>query len=255
MAGKNRFQDKFSAGKVGTGRFYTAGSLTSRKRRGLAGALRKTKVAGKHSYAKNLSKKDLKTFQKIIGKEMSQLSTHSKGLGRKARMRIMGEGERLRRGGKLSAADKHDLRKIVKALGTARASQKQAPAAKPTPKTPTKRAAKFATDTKSAPTTKTSRVVKTTPKTILAAKKQKHIKADISLDITEEAIATDKGKNSIQHDPRSVLGQSEQNQTKTSDKTTSVRRRKKLPNKKDVIAKRGNMSNKSDDKIIELDIG
>src|SRR3989344_1026697 len=80
MAAKNRFKDKFSDGKIATGKFYTPGSFSSRSRRGLAGALRKARSAGKYSYTQNLSKENLKIFQKLLGEELSKLSTTSAGL-------------------------------------------------------------------------------------------------------------------------------------------------------------------------------
>ena len=142
---KNRFWDKFSVRDIGTGKFYTAGSFTTRARRGLAGALRRAKSAGRHSYAKNLSTKDLGVFQELIGDEMSQLTTSSKGLGRKARLRIMGQAEKLRRQGKISGADKEDLRQIVKTLG-ADADRRKFPSGTMVDQEPFPQAARFITN-------------------------------------------------------------------------------------------------------------
>lgn len=117
MTSLNPFKKAFSASKIGTGRFFTAGKLSGKSRMGLGGALRNAKGAGLKSYAKNLSKEDLAKFQDLIGNEMKDLSLHSEGLSYKARARIMTKAEQMVRNGTISAEDKRDLRNIVEALG------------------------------------------------------------------------------------------------------------------------------------------
>ena len=117
MATRNRFKDDFSVNEIGTGNFYTAGSFKSRKRTGLAGALRSAKSKGARTYTKNLSGKDLKTFQGLIGDELKKQPKNTGGLSRAARRNIMQQAEQARKQGKMSTADKKDLQKIVKALG------------------------------------------------------------------------------------------------------------------------------------------
>lgn len=142
MAEKNRFVGKLSIGKIGSGRLYAAGSFSSRARRGLAGALRQTRSAGKHTYAKNLSKQDLKTFQNLAGEELVKVSAHSSGLGRKARARIMGKAEALRQQGKISLEDKRDLHDIVQAMGPQSPTEKISNS-NPSPSEPAQRAVHF----------------------------------------------------------------------------------------------------------------
>ena len=108
----------FSAETIGSGRLFSPGSFSSKNKRGLAGALRKFKSAGRYSYAKNLSKQNLETFHGLIGEERSKVSVHSEGIGHKARRRIMQKAETLRKQGKISSADKADLKNIVEAINS-----------------------------------------------------------------------------------------------------------------------------------------
>ena len=180
----NRFSDKFSVGKIGTGSTFTKGSMTSKKAMGLAKALRSAKAAGKFSYAANLSKRDLDTLHRLIGDEMKKLSVGSSGLGYKARNRIMAKAEQMRKQGVISSADKDDLRNIVGSLGQkARASASAAPAEK-----------------KSRPTARVSGRVSGSPwnqsgmapgKIELTPQQQKMVRMNIKADIAEEVAAED----------------------------------------------------------------
>lgn len=193
----NRLQDNFSIKNIGTGGLYQAGKLGSQfKRRGLAGALRSAKGAGKYSYAKNLSGKDLEAFQSVVGQRLARLSKHSEGLSLKTRKEIMSEFEKMRLSGKISATDKKDFRDIVEALAVG--------ANKPTtaqpisqPKEPILRATNFATD-------KSNKV--------LTPAEQRHIQANINIDIGREIALEEHGLSPISHDPKSTLGQFEQAQ-------------------------------------------
>ncbi|MFA6215278.1 MAG: hypothetical protein WC768_01775 [Patescibacteria group bacterium] len=180
MANVNRFQDKLGTGKIGTGSAYRAGSWASTKKAGLAGALRQAKLAGKHSFAKNLSEEDLKTFQKLVGEELKQLPKFSGGLSYKARARIMTKARGLMLSGKISQADTDDLRNIVKSLGVGADKPKTAPT-ESAAESPTQRATKFATDNSENPKGNQSRPGQ--------AIENPHIKAAISLDIAREAKA------------------------------------------------------------------
>ncbi|MAF13554.1 MAG: hypothetical protein CMI53_01540 [Parcubacteria group bacterium] len=231
---RNRFQDNLSSKAIGTGKFFTAGSFSSRAKKGLAGVLRRAKGAGKYTYAKNLSKKDMETFQKIIGKEMSQLSTHSKGLGRKARSRIMGQAENLRKEGKISAADKADLRQIVKSLGSA--GNQGSKSTSTTAKGPTKRATKFVTD--KSPSSRSS------AKSVMTAQTKANISLDNMREMTQDAVANG-----------AVKGVKRNLSTKDKRKKSLGGKKVKLSKLKDVTAKRGNLDQNSDNKIVELDIG
>ncbi|MFA6410131.1 MAG: hypothetical protein WCW26_00975 [Candidatus Buchananbacteria bacterium] len=143
----NRFQDKISVSKIGTGGFFRAGSFDSRKKVGLAGALRSAKQAGKFSYAKNLSKKDLQTFQGLLGEELAKLPKHSAGLSYKTRARLMTKARGLMLSDKISRADMTDFRQIVKGLSAY--PQKTQTVSSPTASTePRQRAVNFATDSK-----------------------------------------------------------------------------------------------------------
>lgn len=239
MAEKNRFQDKISIQNIGSGKFFTAGSFNTRYRKGLAGALRKAKSAGRASYAKNLSQKDLKTFQGLIGKEVSRLSAHSKGLSRQARIRIMGQAETLRRSGQISMEDKKDLKNIVNALkGNTTTNADQPAEPKPTP--PRTRATSFATDEGRK------------DGNALAAQ---HIRANIALDNAREM---DDDSFLITHDPRSTLGQLEAGVSKPNMPANSKPANMPpiIPVKGAGIApKKGNVDIKNDDNIVELDIG
>lgn len=237
MTAKNRFQDSFSTKSIGTGKLFSAGNFSAKAKKGLAGALRKAKGAGRHTYTKNLSKEDLTTFQKIIGKEMSQLSTHSKGLGRKARARIMSQAENLRQAGKISAADKTDLRAIVKALGaTANQESKSATAVF---KEPRERATAFVTD-KSQPNKSSTKAGMTV-----------HTKANISLDNVREMTP----ENQAESGSEDILDEEQVPELKSAIKKGSGTKKINPNDAPDVIAKRGNIGQNSDDKIVELDIG
>src|SRR3989338_2130423 len=191
MADQNRFSSKFSVGKIGTGKFYRPGSLSSRTPRGLAGALRQAKTAGKHSYAKNLSTQDLGTFQKLIGSELSKLPAHSQGLPLLARRRIMAEARKLQLAGKISEADKSDLRQIVETLKPVHQTQSTTDA-KPVSQKPVERAVHFVTRDDIA--TQSDQV------------RQRHIQTGISLDLTEELASQEQGEDNIRYDLRSELG-------------------------------------------------
>lgn len=173
MARINPFKDSVSAGKIGTGRFFTAGKLAGRNKAGLGGALRKAKSAGFRSFAKNLSKKDLGEFQKLIGDEMKSLPIHSSGLPYKARARIMQKAETLVRQGKISTEDKKDLRNIVNALGP----NTQSPNDKTSPDPRTR-----AVDFKGSSRLSASSAERQPPD----PETQKHIKANIKIDMAEE---------------------------------------------------------------------
>ena len=193
MAKSNRFQDFFSAKKIGTGRLFRQGSFKSRSPKGLAGALRQTKASGKHSFAKNLSREDVDTFKGLIGEEMKKLPTHQTGLSRFARRRIMGRAEELRHQGKISISDKKDLRQIVEAL-------------KPNENQPVTAAENNAPSTapKQRATSFFSRRQPGNEKTDFQA--NKHIRANIGIDIAEEIAAEERGELQQQYDPRSDLG-------------------------------------------------
>lgn len=122
MGLKDFFKDKLSVKKTGTGSTFISGNLNSGKAKGLAKALRDFKLAGKHTFAANLSKNDLSKFQGMIGKELKGLSTGSSGLSMTQRRKIMMEAEQMRAQGKISKADKEDLRNMVEALGKGGAS-------------------------------------------------------------------------------------------------------------------------------------
>jgi hypothetical protein len=130
MARINRFQDKFSASQIGTGSLYTAGSLYGRNPKGLAKALRESKREGKASFAKNLSEKDLETFKDLVGDEMKKMPTGSKSLSRNARLKIMSRAQKMVYAGKISGADKRDLRDIVASLGPQRLADMNQPIGK-----------------------------------------------------------------------------------------------------------------------------
>jgi len=237
---KNRFQD-ISIDKVGSGSFYTAGKLGGQfKRRGMAGLLRAVKATGRHSYAKNLSPKDLEKFQTVVGKRLSRLTKHSEGFSLKTRREIMGEFEKMRRAGAISAADKDDFRSIVNALGiNAKKERAQTEEASLKPKEPTKRAANFVTASQN-------------QKAVLTPEAQKHIKANIAIDNIREA----EGDSPIRHDPRSSLGRLEQAENDSRIKKSSRHNQGiDLPDQGDTTAKRGDLADDSKDKIIELDIG
>ena len=170
-----KFSDKISLGKIGTGRGFTAGSLSSNRPTGLAKTLRGIKQAGKHSYAANLSKKDMEVFHGLIGKELKNLSAGSSGLSYQARHRIMMQAERLRLQGVISAEDKKDLRNIVTALGPGGGGA----------------AAKAAIEKKQA---------------ALEAQRQKIVRAGIKYDVAQEMAAEDEGLNAMKYDPKSALG-------------------------------------------------
>lgn len=106
---------KFSAGKIGSGKLFKPSSFSSRRRYGLAGALKRYKKAGKHSFAKNLDKDDLKTIHGVIGKEMSNRPTHS-NMGYKGRRRAKHNIEMLRKQGILSSPDAKDAYKVIDAI-------------------------------------------------------------------------------------------------------------------------------------------
>jgi len=237
---QNRFQD-ISIRKTGSGSFYTAGKLGGQfKRRGMAGLLRATKAAGRHSYAKNLSAKDLEIFQTVVGKRLSRLSKHSEGFSLKTRRAIMGEFEKMRRAGLISASDKDDFRSIVSALGIKqRASMGENNI---TGKKPTERATNFVTDSKN-------------PKKTLSPEAQRHIKANIAIDNVREA---DEQNIDLpgQRDVTAKRGGLAKNNKDKIDSTKKTDAQDiDLPEQEDVIAKRGNLTDNSKDKIIELDIG
>ena len=215
MVPKNRFEDKFSGDKIATGRFYTAGSFSSRSRKGLAGALRKARSAGKYSYAQNLSKENLKTFQGLLGEELSKISTTSTGPSIKARKRIMAKAERLRKEGKISSPDKKDLRQITESLR----SNPQQKEITNTVGEPKQRAVNFFTRKK------LSGQNNLAPDT--------HIKSNIVIDIARE--------DEIQYDPRSELGKTQveedtaQNENKTVEtKNPSLGNKVQLPETKNL---------------------
>jgi len=178
----NRFSDKFSVGKIGTGSTFTKGSMTSKKAMGLAKALRSAKATGKYTFAANLSKKDLDTFHRVIGEEMKKLPVGSAGLGYKARNRIMAKAEQMRKQGVISAADKDDLRNIVGSLGPqARVSGQGSVPGKSIESAPTARLSRSPWDESGQP----SKRVELTPQ------QQKMVQGNIRADIAEEVAAED----------------------------------------------------------------
>lgn len=197
----NRFKDTFKTSKIGTGKLHASGSFTSRSPRGLAGALRQAKMAGKHSFAKNLSHQDLTVFHGLIGKEMARIGTHSQGLPRQARLRIMSTAEKLRREGKISGADKQDLKQIVEALKPASDSS-PTPQKYVAPKKPTERV--------SMPQHGAPQQEKEMPKghdgKPLTPKQLTRMRAYIAMDMGDELSAEDRGESTTHYDPRSVLG-------------------------------------------------
>lgn len=171
----DKFSDKISLGKIGTGRAFSAGRLSSNRPMGLAKTLRGIKQAGKHSYAANLSKKDMEVFHGLIGKELKNLSAGSAGLSYQARHRIMMQAQRLRLRGVISYEDQKDLRNIVKALGPGGGGS----------------AAKAALEKKQA---------------ALEAQRQKIVRAGIKYDVAQEMAAEDEGLGAMKYDPKSALG-------------------------------------------------
>lgn len=236
----NRFQNNLSKEKIGTGKFFTKGSYTSLFRRGLAGALRKARVEGRHSYAQNLSLKDTMDIGELLGDEMKKLSPHSKGISRRAYARIMSKGRQKMLKGEWSSADLKDLRSSAKAVRAY--TEKETDTVTPsTPKEPTKRATRFLT-----------RKDQTDPISPLAEATQKHIRANIAIDNLREA----EKDSPIKHDLRSNLGKLEQEENDFERKTLPKRNQKvNLPDLKDVIAQRDNLTTENKGKITELDIG
>ncbi len=180
MTDNNPYQD-ISIKNIGTGGHYTAGSFSSRKRLGLAGELRKiAKDKGRFSFGKNLSDKNLRDIQNLIGKELAKLSKHSSGLSSKARVRIMMAGrKKMLSDPTFSSADLNDLRQITAALG-----QMKTGAEKTTRKS-------------------VSQLVQT--------KKEQIIKANIALDIDQDNWEEKTGQSQISYDPRSALGKFKSN--------------------------------------------
>lgn len=204
----------FSAGKFGSGKLFRPGSFSSKNRYGLAGALRKFKDSGKHSYAKNLSKQDLKIFHGLIGEEMAKTSTYSKGLSYKSRRRIMSKAEGLMRQGKISHADKADLRNIVETMSPERLK------ANSQPEEPINRAVNFGGN---------GRVsgADTEEKSYMSPEAQKHIKANIKLGNMREMDAVDRSENQLDHDPKSQLGHHQAIQSKRSSNNKNSKPEKK----------------------------
>jgi len=221
----NRFRDKFSPGKIGTGRLHIAGKLGTGKpgerfkRRGLAGALRKFKTEGRFTYGKNLSNNDLRITQGILGKRLKKLLPHSKGLSRKARLSAKIETRKEWKAGRISKADKDDIDNMIDALGVN--VDRQVAKSKPSPdsqRQPTQRAVRFATDD----------MARTAP--------------------DEPAAKTRLGKLPI--DPLTA----KKNRKKASEQPLQpVTKQEKT--EEDIIAKRENLDSEDDNKVVELDIG
>lgn len=221
----------FTTGKIGSGRLFSAGSLTSRHRRGLAGALRSFKTDGRHSYSKNLSTKDIETFHGLIGEEMSKLTTHSQGLGYRARRRIMQEAETLRKKGKLSRADKTDLKSILAAMSpSASGGTEEMPSTEPR-----QRAVAFGGS---------SRVTGSNAEeeSYINPEAQKHIKAGIQLGNQREMDAEDRGESHLDYDPRSELGRHQAIQNKRRNTKQNTQRGKKI-------------ELQDEEDLVEMDIG
>ncbi|MFH1890645.1 MAG: hypothetical protein ABIJ91_03720 [Candidatus Kuenenbacteria bacterium] len=110
------FAKFFDAKKIGTGKYFTAGSREG-KRKGLWGALRSYKGSGKRTYGANLSMKDLDKFHGLISKEMERRPTNiKKGLSLLEKRRIMDKADRMAKQGEISFEDKKDLRGMLNAL-------------------------------------------------------------------------------------------------------------------------------------------
>lgn len=204
----NRFQDELSIKKIGSGAFYTAGKLGSKfKRRGLAGALRTAKGAGRFSYSKNISNKDVEKFHGVVGKRLAKLSKHSEGFSRKTRREIMSEFEQMRKAGQISTEDKKDFRQMVDSLGRQKQRIDTSTSEPQAAMEPKERAINFATDELRS--------------------------SQPSLDTSQKTIGNIPNQTKVGNKPQ-----------KTPRKTAS-----------DTIAKRENIDDKNDSKIIELDIG
>lgn len=217
----NRFQDKITPSRVGTGSHYTAGTLSGKfKRRGLAGALRNVKGAGRHSYAKNLSNEDLEKFQAVVGKRLAQLSKHSKGFSLKTRRAIMSEFEQMRREGTISIADKQDFKNIVEGLGVNTNRKTTASA----PKKPTQRATNFATDDTA---------------------QGSNLNTDTRINLSEDKKMSIAGQAANQ---RRLSRRVKFEVTQDLDEIV-------VKKPKDTIAKRENLDSQDDDGVVELDIG
>lgn len=229
----NRFQNKFSIKNIGAGRFFVKGSEIGRKAIGFEKAMRESSAEGRHTFTRNLSKKDKRTIKELVGEEAKKLDTHSKGISSRAYRRIMAKGRKKMLKGEWSSADLEDLRSVAKAVKAYPVGD-TATSSESTPREPRERAANFATDEK---TNNAGRV-----DTMI----QRNTKTNIALD--EE-------KNPAQYNPNNVLGQSRKKHIKAITREQPIRGEINQPNSKDVTAKRGNLDNKSDDKVVELDIG
>lgn len=188
-------EDKFSLKKIGTGQHYTAGSFSSNAKKGLAGALRSAKIEGRSTMS-NVSSTDLRTFQRIIGKNLRDLSVHAESLPRHMRMKIMSEAESLRRKGTISREDKADLRKIVDILGKKGSNER------------------IGTTEKRISTRTTSpwKSMKTAEKVEMSPEQQKRMKAYIKMDIADELAAEERGESVSHYRAGSALAKYEASQ-------------------------------------------
>ncbi|OGY43340.1 MAG: hypothetical protein A3J62_03130 [Candidatus Buchananbacteria bacterium RIFCSPHIGHO2_02_FULL_38_8] len=227
MTNQNQFKDKFSASKIGSGRFFTAGKLGGQfVRRGLAGALRAAKTAGRHSYGKNLSGRDLETFQGLLGEELSKLPKHSKGFSYQSRRRIMSKAEQLRKQGKISMADKQDLKNIVGSLG---AGSDTVITSKPVVKKLTERAVDFITDQKVNVETGRDITNQNDLDTAAELRRRKNIKAAQLRERDLQFDAEESGEEKVEIDKRSALGQFLKQEKIPDDSNKSDKKPQKIP--------------------------
>lgn len=127
---RSRIGEGFDIDKIHSGRLYRPGSFSSRRRVGLAGAMRKLKTSSlRLTEAKNLSKDDLKIFHKLIGEKLDKAPAFSPGLNRYARRDIMHQAEHLARKGIITREDKKDLKNMVGALSNKRPTEEISAAA------------------------------------------------------------------------------------------------------------------------------
>jgi len=243
----NRFQDKFSPSKIGTGRLHIAGKLGTGKpgerckRRGLAGALRKFRSEGKYTYGKNLSDKALVVAHRILGKLMRRLQPHSKGLSRRDRLEGKTETRKEWKEGHISKADKDDMDNMIDALG---ANIKPKPSLATHGTTQKRRAVRFATDDTA------RRGVRPKPSLATHGATQKRRAVRFTTDDTAPTPATKGRREKPPTNPLTV----KKNHKKTSEQPLQpITEQEKI--EEDIIAKRENIKSKDDNKVVELDIG
>jgi hypothetical protein len=210
----NRFSDNISPESSGTGSHYTEGSFTSHRPKGLSKSLLKARWEGRHTWAKNLSNKNLATIREKLGKRVRKLSKFSKGFSYKTARQLNAEFRKeMLENPEFSRADFDDAKKIVESMRSYKTNEKisaeepNADIAKPT-----RRAVHFITDEKSqeslshvpnslAPTAlglgisnKTARQTKT-PTVALSshAKPAPETKPDITAKREKDNLSPDKG--------------------------------------------------------------